>query len=87
MAKNDPDQSPKDPFDGEYVGNIWGKKMTIYGGAFILVMLGIVLYRHYALDVPFGMDEEQPTLERPYHQKKAEERAAKDTLGDRPGGD
>lgn len=61
----------------EPAGNIWGSKMTLWGGLFILFMLGVVLYRHYALDVPFGMDEERPVFEQPYYQKKAQEEAQK----------
>ncbi len=47
----------KDPFDGAYVGNIFGPKITLYGGLIILFFLGLMIYRHWALDVPFGMNE------------------------------
>ncbi len=45
----------RDPFDGEYVGNVFGPKMTLYGGLIILFFLALMIYRHWALDVPFGM--------------------------------
>lgn len=80
MSDSNNSESKRDPFDGPYVGNIWGKRMTIYGGIFLLVMLAIMLYRHWAMDAPFGMDEAQPTFEQPYHQQKAaEEKAARDS--------
>ncbi len=80
MSESNNSENKRDPFDGPYVGNIWGKRMTLYGGIFILLMLAIVLYRHWAMDVPFGMDEQQPTVEQPYYQQKAaEEKAARDS--------
>ena len=50
----------RDPHDGEYIGNIFGPKITLYGGILILIFTAIVLYRHWALDVPFGMEESAP---------------------------
>lgn len=44
----------KDPFDGEYIGNIWGWKYTFIGLAIILFFLGLMVYRHYTLGVAFG---------------------------------
>ena len=46
----------KDPFDGEYIGNIWGWRFTIYGAVFLLILLGLIIYRHVQLGVPFGME-------------------------------
>lgn len=51
----------KDPFDGEYIGNIWGWKFSFFGLALIVLLLSIAIYRHYALDAPVGMEEEMPT--------------------------
>jgi hypothetical protein len=51
----------RDPFDGEYVGNIWGWKFSLMGGAVILFLLSVAMYRHYSLDVPIGFDE--PVME------------------------
>ena len=49
----------RDPFDGEYVGNVFGPKITLYGGLIILFFLALMIYRHWALDVPFGMSERE----------------------------
>lgn len=47
----------RDPFDGEYIGNIWGWKFSLFGLVLILLFLGLMLYRHAVLGVPFGMQE------------------------------
>lgn len=47
----------RDPFDGEYIGNIFGPKITLYGAIIILFFAGLIAYRHWALDVPFGWEE------------------------------
>lgn len=44
----------RDPFDGDYIGNIWGWRFSLIGLALIVLMGGIMIYRHYALGVPFG---------------------------------
>ena len=36
----------KDPYDGEYIGNIWGWKFSYYGLGLILVMLLLVGVRY-----------------------------------------
>lgn len=48
----------KDPFDGEYIGNIWGWRFSFIGLALILAMVALMVYRHVTLGVPFG--EPQP---------------------------
>lgn len=48
----------RDPHDGEYIGNIFGPKITLYGAIVILFFVAVVVYRHWALDVPFGMEED-----------------------------
>lgn len=47
-------EEKKDPFDGEYIGNPWGWRFSFIGLGLILLMLGLMVYRHYALGVPFG---------------------------------
>ena len=37
----------KDPFDGEYVGNIWGWKLSYIGLGVILFFLFLVLFRQW----------------------------------------
>lgn len=44
----------KDPFDGDYIGNIWGWRFSITGAIVLLLLIGLMVYRHYQLDVPFG---------------------------------
>lgn len=51
----------RDPHDGEYIGNIFGPKITLYGGILILFFTAVIIYRHWKLDVPFGMEESAPT--------------------------
>jgi predicted MFS family arabinose efflux permease len=46
----------KDPFDGEYIGNIWGWRVSIIGAAVIVLLSAFAAYRHYSLDVPFGLE-------------------------------
>lgn len=35
-------------------GNIWGWKFSIYGLVLILILMGLMIYRHISLGVPFG---------------------------------
>ncbi|MCO6479032.1 MAG: hypothetical protein J5I94_20525 [Phaeodactylibacter sp.] len=50
-------EEKKDPFDGEYIGNIWGWKFSIFGAVLILLLLAVIAYRHYTLDVPIGLED------------------------------
>lgn len=50
-------EDKKDPFDGEYIGNIWGWKFSLIGLGLILLLLAIMLYRHWKMDVPFGLQQ------------------------------
>jgi predicted MFS family arabinose efflux permease len=47
----------KDPFDGEYVGNIWGWRISLIGAAIIVLLSAFAAYRHYSMGVPFGMED------------------------------
>lgn len=59
----------KDPFEsggwnfgkrdsaGEYVGNVFGWRVSLIGAAVIVLLGGLAVYRHWALEVPFGMEE------------------------------
>lgn len=55
MAKkaNKQPESPFDDWDGEYLGNIWGWKISIYGLILIVAVLGLMIYRHKTLGIPF----------------------------------
>jgi hypothetical protein len=59
----------RDPHDGEYIGNIFGPRLTRYGLLFLLLVLGLALYRHWSLGVGPGWEME-------------EEAAPPDTSGD-----
>ena len=43
--------------DGDYIGLVFGKKITLYAGLFLLMLIGLAVARHYYLDVPFGIDD------------------------------
>ncbi|MEZ4986144.1 MAG: hypothetical protein R2795_14080 [Saprospiraceae bacterium] len=40
-------------------GNVFGPKMTLWGGIFILLFTALILYRHWVMDVPFGWQDPQ----------------------------
>ena len=50
-------EEKKDPFDGEYIGNIWGWKFSLFGAGLMLVLLAVIVYRHYTLGVSIGFDD------------------------------
>ncbi len=50
-------EEKKDPFDGEYIGNIWGWKFSLFGAALILLLFAVIVYRHYSLNVPIGLED------------------------------
>ena len=41
----------------EYVGNIWGWKFSFIGLGLILLLLSLMVYRHYTMGVPPGFEE------------------------------
>lgn len=43
-----------DTWDGEYQGNVFGNKVAVRGGIFLLVVLLFMIYRHYSMGIPFG---------------------------------
>jgi predicted MFS family arabinose efflux permease len=45
-------EEKKDPFDGDYIGNIWGWKFSLFGLALMLIMVAIMAYRWRQLDIP-----------------------------------
>ncbi|MFT4666346.1 MAG: putative MFS family arabinose efflux permease [Polaribacter sp.] len=53
MSKRDTEKQrelPWDPWDGEYIGNIWGWKFSFISLGIILFFLFIAIYRFAALD-------------------------------------
>jgi hypothetical protein len=47
----------RDPHDGEYIGNIFGRRLTIISAIIVFSFAGFALYRHLSLGVPFGLDD------------------------------
>lgn len=47
----------RDPFDGDYIGNIFGWKLSMIGLVVILAFTALVVGRHLYLDVPFGIED------------------------------
>ncbi len=45
-------EGPWDPWDGEYIGNIWGWKFSFISLGIILFFLFIALFRYYTLTDP-----------------------------------
>ena len=54
---SDSKEDKRDPFDGEYVGNIWGWRISMIGAAVIVLLSAFAAYRHYTLGVPFGLED------------------------------
>lgn len=53
MSKKDTEKQrelPWDPWDGEYIGNIWGWKFSFISLGIILFFLSIAIYRFATLD-------------------------------------
>ena len=48
---------PWEPWDGEYIGNIWGWKFSIISLAIILFFLFLALYRYATLESPVPTKE------------------------------
>lgn len=42
--------------EDNYIGNIWGWKFSWFGLVLLMVLLALILYRHYALGVPIFID-------------------------------
>ena len=57
------EEPKKDPFDGEYIGNIWGWKFSLFGLVVILVMVGLMWYRSATLGVPWDAPAKEPAVE------------------------
>jgi predicted MFS family arabinose efflux permease len=56
MSKPQKDER-KDPFDGEYIGNIWGWRLSLISAVMIVGLASFAAYRHYVLDVPLGFED------------------------------
>ncbi|MEN0003676.1 MAG: hypothetical protein AAF798_06020 [Bacteroidota bacterium] len=47
-------QKRSENWEEHYPGNIWGWKFSLFGLVVIVLLLGLMIYRHITLDVPFG---------------------------------
>lgn len=43
--------------DGKYMGNIWGRKVSLAGGLVLGLLLSVMIYRHITLGVKPGFKE------------------------------
>ncbi|MBR9922869.1 MAG: hypothetical protein GYB31_18735 [Bacteroidetes bacterium] len=57
------EEENKDPFDGEYIGNIWGWKISFIGLGVLLFFLGLMIWRSYSTGKPFFPTGEEQTEE------------------------
>ena len=67
----------KDPYDGEYVGNIFGWRLSMIGLAVMIVMGALIAWRHHALDQPVGFED---PLEMEGEREKYAPAGSRDTL-------
>ena len=75
------EEEKKDPFDGDYIGNIWGWKFSLWGLGLIVFLLGMILYRHHVMGVPFGLNpEEEPDNTEQLEHSPQKDSLSKDTL-------
>ncbi|MBC6993455.1 hypothetical protein QWY85_16495 [Neolewinella lacunae] len=51
----------RDPFDGDYIGNIFGWRVSLIGAVVILGLIAFAAYRHYTLGVPVGFEDQMET--------------------------
>ncbi|MEO0732662.1 MAG: hypothetical protein AAFZ52_07500 [Bacteroidota bacterium] len=53
----------RDPFDGDYIGNIFGWKISMIGLVVIVFFTALIAYRHWSMDVPIGFADPLETEE------------------------
>ncbi len=61
MSKNQRD-TPWEPWDGEYIGNIWGRKFTIISFAIIMFFAILLTIRYITID-PETLQNNRDNLE------------------------
>lgn len=52
------DEQKKSQDQPSYTGNLFSWRFSLFGLVLILVLVAIMAYRHYVLDVPFGFNED-----------------------------
>jgi len=45
--------------EDNYMGNIWGWRLSMIGLIVIVGLTSLIVYRHVTLDVPVGFEEKQ----------------------------
>ena len=55
-----PDEEP------EYVGNIFGWRLSLLGLVLIVGLAALAAYRHHSLDVPSGFDDPLKEMKTPF---------------------
>ena len=56
-------ETPWEPWDGEYIGNIWGWKYSFISLGIILFFLFIALYRFATLEKPVKSNIEKTEIQ------------------------
>lgn len=76
-AENNLSDDAKDPYDGEYIGNVFGWKISFIGLGVIVFFVVWAAYRHYSLGVPIGFED---PLEKESEKAKYAPPSSSDTL-------
>jgi len=61
-SKDEQQQAKRDPMDGEYIGNIWGWKLSFISLGIILGMMGLMLVRYLTMDKPTVAPDNQKVI-------------------------
>lgn len=50
--------------DQDYIGNIWGKKFTLYGGLLIVFMVSIMFCEHERTGTGAGFEKQEHSVDK-----------------------
>ncbi|NNE29850.1 MAG: hypothetical protein HKN16_09445 [Saprospiraceae bacterium] len=65
MSKQHAGKPDRDePFDGEYIGNIWGKKFTVLGAVLIVFMVAMMYCQHKQSGTEAGFEKQEHPVDR-----------------------
>lgn len=59
-------------FEKEYIGNIWGKKFTLFGALLIILMSSMMFCEHKRTDTSPGFEQQEHSIDRVFDKKKPE---------------
>ena len=65
MSNQEENKEKRDPFDGDYIGNIWGWKFSFIGLGMIVFFGAIILYREMTVGEEFRQRQQQEQLMQP----------------------